>query len=52
MDREKMLEELHKLYETLDELHKKRTEAKEQRVRISNRIKKILQSLLEDLGED
>ncbi|GEM_PF-2522081 len=50
MDRANMLKELKELYKGLEDLQQKRT-SKQQRIKISEKIKVILQSLLQDLDE-
>lgn len=50
MDRANMLKELKELYRGLEDLQQKRA-SNQQRIRISERIKEILQSLLQDINE-
>lgn len=50
MDRANMLKELKDLYKGLEDLQQKRV-SKQQRIKISERIKEILQSLLQDINE-
>lgn len=51
MQREKLLEELNNLYKELDRLHKMR-ESNTQKVRVNREIRRILESLMEDLADE
>jgi len=50
MDRANLLKELKELYKGLEDLQQKRA-SKQQKIKISERIKVILQSMLQDLDD-